>query len=647
MNWYVVRRSKKHFGGLIEERGAGGLSAWVCALVSAVLLNFCFLQIGVGQSPRATNPLDARETDSSGGGSDRVSEQPVVVHRGSSPWAAYPWQIVGGLSLLLLQGVSIAVLLWQRSRRRAAEESLQISEAYLAEAQRLSHTGSWAITLATDRTYWSEETFRIFGYDPDGSTPSRKLMMERIHADDRETVQTALSRILEDAKPCELSYRLTMPNGDVKYLDSVCQPVCETRGGVVKLIGAVRDVTGRRQHEMALRSSEEFARSQAEVLAMGLEELATKTSFEHFLYRILQMIGQRLDAYSVSVWLRDEPTERPTLRVTLAEGEVIENLHPEDSTDGPLYRLQDIPLWHELIQTGKTAVCDDIPGNPQFTPHRQYLDAHNISTIICLPLSFGGGVIGMVSVCSAKTKRPSRDLLDLAQTLAHQVTLAIQLELLMGQGWQAAVLEERNRLARDIHDTIAQAFIGVIIHLRAAENAFAHGVVAEAGEHIRRASTLARQSLGDARRSVRALRPEALERADLWVALDTLMKQMTSGTDLRGEFAMHGKPRQLTPSCEENLMRIEQEALTNVLKHANAKTVQISLSFEEQRVVLVVQDDGVGFNPSNQRDGFGLLGIRERATQMKGELTIETEAGSGTRICAALPYQNQNRDLES
>ena len=239
------------------------------------------------------------------------------------------------------------------------------------------------------------------------------------------------------------------------------------------------DGTDRKRYETALRSSEEFARSQAEVLAVALEELATKTSFEHFLYRILQMIGQRLDAYSVSVWLRDEPTERPTLRVTFADGEITDNLQPEDSADGPLYRLQDIPLWHELIQTGKTVVCDDIPGNTQFTPHREYLDEHNISTIICIPLLFGGGVIGMVSVCSAKTMLPSPDLLDLAQALTHQVTLAIQLKDLMGQSWQAAVLEERNRLARDIHDTIAQAFIGVIVHLRAAENAFAHGVVAE------------------------------------------------------------------------------------------------------------------------------------------------------------------------
>lgn len=623
------------------------MSVWGYALACALLLNVYSSQIGLAQSLSPAKTLGARETDRGGGGSDQVPDQTVVLHRESSPWQAYRWQIVGGTSFLLLQSALIAVLLWHRSRRRAAEEDLQMSEAHLAEAQRLSHTGGWATTLATDTTDWSEETFRIFGYDPEEITPSPKLMMERIHTDDRETVQRALSQILKDPKPCELSYRITMPNGDVKHLDTICQPMCDRHGGVVKLIGSVMDVTSRARHGVASSSSEEFARSQGEVLAMALEELAKKTSFEHFLCRILQMIGQRLDAYSVSVWLRDESTERPTLRVTFAEGEIMENLNPADPAEQPLYRLEDIPLWHELTRTGKTVVCDDVPADIQFTPHRHYLQAHNISTIICLPLLFGGGVIGMVSVCSAKTTRPAPDLLDLAQALAHQVTLAIQLKDLMGQSWQAAVLEERNRLAREIHDTIAQAFIGVIIHLRAAENAFAHGVVAEAGEHIRRASTLARQSLGDARRSVRALRPEALERADLSGALDALIKQMTSGTTLRGEFAMHGQPRRLTPSCEENLMRIQQEALTNALKHASARIVKVTLSFEEHRVVLAVQDDGIGFDPSNQHDGFGLLGIQERTTQMKGELTIDSEAGQGTRICVALPYQNQIRDTES
>ena len=125
------------------------------------------------------------------------------------------------------------------------------------------------------------------------------------------------------------------------------------------------------------------------------------------------------------------------------------------------------------------------------------------------------------------------------------------------------------------------------------------------------------------------------------------MKQMTTGTKLRGEFVVQGKARRLPPSCEENLMRIQQETLTNALKHSGARTIKVTLSFEEHRVVLAVQDDGIGFDLSERHEGFGLLGIQERATQMKGELRIVTEVGHGTQICVALPYQSQTREFES
>lgn len=202
---------------------------------------------------------------------------------------------------------------------------------------------------------------------------------------------------------------------------------------------------------------------------------------------------------------------------------------------------------------------------------------------------------------------------------------------------QTAVLEERNRMARDMHDTLAQGFTGVIVQLEAAEHAFAHGASADTDAHIQRARELARQSLGEARRSIRALRPQALENRDLCFALDSLMQQMTAGTDFRGAFSVRGTPRALTSSGEENLLRIHQELLTNALKHSGAKAIQTALSFEANSVRLEVQDDGVGFDPSRKHDGFGLLGIRERVQQMDGELIVESRPGSGTRICVILP----------
>jgi len=201
---------------------------------------------------------------------------------------------------------------------------------------------------------------------------------------------------------------------------------------------------------------------------------------------------------------------------------------------------------------------------------------------------------------------------------------------------KAAVLEERNRMARDIHDTLAQGFTGVIFQLEAAKNASVNGAPSEADEHMQRASELARQSLGEARRSVKALRPEALEQGELCAALRGLIQQTTTGTSLRGEFTTQGQPRKLSPIREDTLLRILQECLTNALKHSGAKVFRATLSFDANAVSLKLEDDGIGFDPLRRHDGFGLLGIRERVNQIEGKLVIATEPGNGTRICVTL-----------
>jgi signal transduction histidine kinase len=202
---------------------------------------------------------------------------------------------------------------------------------------------------------------------------------------------------------------------------------------------------------------------------------------------------------------------------------------------------------------------------------------------------------------------------------------------------QTAVLEERDRMARDMHDTLAQGFTGVIVQLEAAQQAVAQGSRTAMDDHIQRASALARQSLGEARRSIRALRPQALENTDLCAALLEATKLMTIGTSLQGELTIEGQPRALSALKEENLLRVFQELLTNALKHSHASIFRSSISFDGEAVVLEAQDNGDGFELGTKNDGLGLLGIRERVNQMNGKLIIESRPGAGTRISVRLP----------
>jgi len=205
----------------------------------------------------------------------------------------------------------------------------------------------------------------------------------------------------------------------------------------------------------------------------------------------------------------------------------------------------------------------------------------------------------------------------------------------------AAVLEERNRLARDIHDSLAQGLTGVIVQIGAAKKAFAQAAPADAHQHIHRAEEAARESLGEARRSIKALRPLALENGDLRIVIPDLMQRMTAGTKLRTEFKINGEPTTIHPLVEENLLRIQQEMLTNAVKHSKATLITSTLSFFGNNIQLEVRDDGIGFNPSGKHDGYGLIGIRERVHQMSGQLTIKAAPAGGTCLCVVVPTPDE------
>jgi len=204
----------------------------------------------------------------------------------------------------------------------------------------------------------------------------------------------------------------------------------------------------------------------------------------------------------------------------------------------------------------------------------------------------------------------------------------------------AAVLAERSRMARDIHDTLAQGFVGISLQLEAVGKMLDQSPD-RAKQHLDLAQTMVTHSLTEARRSVWDLRAQALENADLATALADAAKNLTSGTSTQAEFHITGTPRQLPATVENNLWRIGQEAMTNAMKHAHARRLRVELAFAPKQVTLSIADDGRGFDTQNKRlsgDGhFGLIGMRERAERLKGKLDIESDTGTGTRISVTAP----------
>src|SRR5205085_3193451 len=280
---------------------------------------------------------------------------------------------------------------------------------------------------------------------------------------------------------------------------------------------------------------------QAEALAQNLDILATAAAPENLTGQMLSTIGRLLNAQSVTLWLLDKPNGSLVLRAA-AEGK---NFTAADS-EHPF--IKDASAWkedhvlQETVFTGVPAVVEEIEGDPRVSnPIRDYFRSKGTKKFLAIPTLVGGHVKGFIGIRHGARSLYQPEEIELAQALAHQAMLAIQLNLFAEQSQQAAVLEERNRMARDMHDTLAQGFTGVILQLEAAEDATSCGQQTEADKHLHRAAGLARQSLREARRSVHALRPDALERDNFWDALKGIIKDTTAGTTLHTTFELRGK----------------------------------------------------------------------------------------------------------
>ncbi|GAA4607120.1 sensor histidine kinase [Actinoplanes octamycinicus] len=200
----------------------------------------------------------------------------------------------------------------------------------------------------------------------------------------------------------------------------------------------------------------------------------------------------------------------------------------------------------------------------------------------------------------------------------------------------AGVLAERERLAREIHDTLAQGLSSIQLLLRAAERALPETATTAAG-HVAQARQAAVDNLAEARRFVAALTPPALDDAGLVDALDQLCATTSARHRITARLHRTGEPVPLSPATETALLRIAQSALSNVVRHAGAGTVDVTLSYLGDQVALDVVDDGAGFDPAAGTDGFGLTAMRARAQALGGTLTIEGTGGGGTALAVQVP----------
>jgi signal transduction histidine kinase len=258
--------------------------------------------------------------------------------------------------------------------------------------------------------------------------------------------------------------------------------------------------------------------------------------------------------------------------------------------------------------------------------------------IMVVPLLTQNGAYGALEFFYPTPRVFKQDEITLASAFAEQASLAIENAMLREECARAAILSERNRLARELHDSVTQLLYSVTLYSEAAAETLASGEIKTAMEHLRDLRDTAQEALREMRLLIYELHRPALEQRCLSRAIQARLDAVEGRGGMHAELLVEGD-EQISPQIQEELYNIAHEALNNALKHAQANSVQVHLRFGDAETEMEISDDGVGFEPSmdGTGGGFGIPGMMERAQKLGGTMKIESAPGAGTRVIARVP----------
>jgi signal transduction histidine kinase len=289
----------------------------------------------------------------------------------------------------------------------------------------------------------------------------------------------------------------------------------------------------------------------------------------------------------------------------------------------------------QVAETGEFLVVQDVSTDPRLT--RSVARETGFHALGVVPLLSRANVVGTLFVTTRSQRKIFPEDVQLLAAIGDQIGVAVENARLYEQAQQVAVVEERQRLARELHDSVTQSLHSSTLMAEAGQRLAGRGDLERTRHYLARLGEISQQALKEMRLMVYELRPLALRQVGLVGALQQRLDavERRAGIDARlvveGDEHAEGQEIQLAAEVEEALYRIAQEALNNALKHAKPSAVTVTLRMED-RVELEVTDDGAGFDPTAPGAGIGLHSMRERAEKLGGILTIDSSPGQGTRV---------------
>jgi signal transduction histidine kinase len=421
-----------------------------------------------------------------------------------------------------------------------------------------------------------------------------------------------------------------------------------TAQAIISLDHACLYAEAKRAEELQVamaRERETFAQQRVAQLAKAngalrglLDELASVPQLDEFIGEVMAAITGQLGADSSVLALFRPQDQTMVPELIYRDGQV----RRRDEVEFPkhLHARKVDQMTAARFDQPITVLRLDSPLAMQIGEDaRAHLIAEKVKTVLIIPLSSKGQLNGMLSFRFTDERTFQDEELEIARALAAQASLAIRLTQLAKTARESAVLEERNRLAGEIHDSLAQSFAGISMQLSAAARAMKRKSE-DALSHVERANELARFGLSEARRSALSLRSNLIEEAGLIEALRKLTERSNIPGLISCSFqATRVDERALSPQVQQDLLRIGQEAISNALRHAQPTEIRVRLSVNPRNLVLKVTDNGSGLAKVRQvsgDQGFGFANMRTRAKNLGATLEIRSKPGQGTSVIVRL-----------
>jgi PAS domain S-box-containing protein len=480
---------------------------------------------------------------------------------------------------------------------------------------------------------------------------------EMVRDNDRQVIEAGVPIQFEETVPSE--------DGEHDYVvskfllhDHTERP-CAVCGVATEITDSKR---AQRMQAALARERELFAQQRATELAKAnealrgcLDALASVPELDDFLGQVMAAITRQLGAASSTLRVRNFKQNTLPLEFVFQDGRVmtpVEAKYPERWQSVALEQFDPDLLYHSAFTRTKDEqpvatfsnppaaiirVLD--PHSPMPEDQRSYLRELGVKTVLIIPLASRGQANGRLTFRFTEERDLHPEELEIVRALATQASLAIHLTRSAKAARQSAILEERNQLAAEIHDALAQSFTAISMQLGVAEEQVA-AKESDPLSQIQRANEIAKFGLAEARRSILSLRSGAIQESGLTATLQRLVEYSNVAGRLRCEFRSDNIPEErLPPRIQHELLRFAQEAISNAVRHAKPTVVSVTLRWEPPNLILKIKDNGSGISRASleKREGFGLRNMRTRASQIGAKLDIQTAAGHGTSVVLTAP----------